>query len=98
LQLKRFPFLQAFPSSANFVLFRVINFPAQELALALRSRGILVGLHTLHPFHPYVNFLFYSGAFFRAAGWKSCGIHPHQLGQIVRHSRSASYSTDFPFN
>jgi histidinol-phosphate aminotransferase len=42
LQLKQFPFLQAFPSSANFVLFRVVSFPAQDVALALRSRGILV--------------------------------------------------------
>jgi hypothetical protein len=44
-QLKKFPFLHAFPSSANFVLFRVTAYAAQDVALALRSRGILVCPH-----------------------------------------------------
>jgi hypothetical protein len=49
LQLKQFPYLQAFPSQANFVLFHVTSFPAQNLALALRSRGILVRLKVFCP-------------------------------------------------
>jgi histidinol-phosphate aminotransferase len=41
-ELARFPFLQPFPSHANFVLFRVVGRDAAALKQALAQEGILV--------------------------------------------------------
>jgi histidinol-phosphate aminotransferase len=48
--LQQFPAIQAYPSQANFILFRVSPGRGQVVLQGLRERGLLIkGLHGAHP-------------------------------------------------